>query len=519
MMLEPSMPLPRKAEIRKQTRLFDDFFQIDEVIVAHERQDGTMSPDERRLIFERGDAVAVLLYNADANAVVMVNQFKVPTLEARRRDDPNTTDGWITEATAGMINAGETAEQAIIRETLEETGYQISNPRLISKFFSSPGGTSERIFLYFALVRDSDRAGSGGGIDGEDVTVLQTPLTELMQALAQGTIEDPKLAIGAYWLKDYLKAGADESCLVESVQITVDDVFARLAKGSIDNPKVAAAARWLRDHLRNREENKSPLAAIAPVTAAAPAVRSGPLPFSTVRYRVTDRPDLIVGYKTGPVDGINDVDIWVNSENTNMLMDRFIGRSISARIRYLGSNRDEEGNVIEDTIFEALRTAVGPRGHVTIGTVLVTGSGLLKAAPRRVQRIFHVATVEADPGAAMRGRGDKLKLCVERLLDRAEQENKKIANITLNLCRGWCGLEPKNCESMLIPMMGAGEGGLQVEEVARIIIPPAIERVRNVRLPTLKEVYFLAFTARDKDACDAVFEQYRSQGVLARAED
>jgi O-acetyl-ADP-ribose deacetylase (regulator of RNase III) len=199
-------------------------------------------------------------------------------------------------------------------------------------------------------------------------------------------------------------------------------------------------------------------------------------------------------------------------------MDRFIGRSISARIRYLGSNRDEEGNVVEDTIFEALRAAVGPRGHVTIGTVLVTESGLLKAAPRRVQRIFHVATVEADPGAAMRGRGDKLRLCVERLLDRAERENRRIGNIILNLCRSWCRLKPAYCESILIPMMGAGEGGLQVEEVARIIIPPAIEYLRNVQLATLKEVYFLAFGSRERAACESVFEQFCSQGTLTRAD-
>lgn len=509
----------RKAEIRRQTRLFDDFFKIDEVIVSHERRDGTMSPDERRLIFERGDSVSVLLYNTDANAVVMVNQFKVPTLMARRRDDPSATDGWITEAAAGMIDAKETAEQAIIRETFEETGYRISNPQLISKFFSSPGGTSERIFLYFAQVRDSDLKGAGGGIDGEDVTVLQTPLAELLQALAQGSIEDPKLAIGAYWLKDYLKAGADQSRLVESVQMIVDDVSQRLAKGSIGNPKLAAAARWLEDHLRHREENQSPLAAIVPATAIAPAAGSGPLPFSTVRYRVKDRPDLVVGYKTGRIDDIQHVDIWVNSENTNMLMDRFIDRSISARIRYLGSNRDEQGNVIEDTIFEALRAAVGPRGHVSIGTVLVTDSGLLKAAPHRVQRIFHVATVEADPGVAMRGRSDKLKLCVESLLERAERENKRIGNIILNLCRGWCKLEPKNCESILIPMMGSGEGGLQVEEVAQIIIPSAIEHIRNVQLPTLKEVYFLAYRARDKNACDDVLERCRTEGMLTREED
>ncbi|MGH6677105.1 MAG: NUDIX domain-containing protein, partial [Xanthobacteraceae bacterium] len=283
------MPGARKAIIHKQARLFDDFFKIDEVIVAHERHDGTMSPDQRRLIFERGDSVAVLLYNADANAVVMVDQFKVPTLIARRRDAPDTTDGWITEATAGMIDAGETAEQAIIRETREETGYRISNPRLVCKFFSSPGGTSERIFLYFAEAHDSDRIGFGGGIDGEDIAVLHMPVGDLMQALARGSIEDPKLAIGAYWLKDYLKARADDIRLVESVQLTVNDLLERLAKGSIENPKLITTARWLQEYLLSSQGDKSPLPALnAASVPTAPASRQGPLPPSTVRYQLKE---------------------------------------------------------------------------------------------------------------------------------------------------------------------------------------------------------------------------------------
>jgi nudix-type nucleoside diphosphatase (YffH/AdpP family) len=508
------MPQRRKAEIKNQTLLFDDFFKINEVIVSHERLDGTMSPPERRLVFERGDSVAVMLYNSDADTVVMVNQFKVPALVARRRDDPNSTDGWITEATAGMIDPGETAEQAIIRETREETGYRIAEPKLISKFLSSPGGTSERIFLYFAQVREADRIDKGGGLPGEDVAVLEVSLRELMESLAQGSIEDPKLAIGAYWLKDYLKARADESRFVESMRLAMDDLFQRLAKGSIENPKLSAAARWLREHLACREEGAAPLAPIAPTVPMAAPSRRGPLPFSTVRYRLKERPDIVVGYKTGSIDGVYDVDIWVNSENTDMLMDRFIGRSISARIRYLGANRDAEGNVLEDTIAEALRVAVGPRGHVKLGAVLPTEPGTLSAAPYHVRRIFHVASVEASPGAAIKGSRDKLTLCVHSLLARGEHENKRLWNVVLNLCRTSLRLKPKNNESMLIPMMGAGEGGLQVEEVAQIVIPAAIEQLGRTQLPTLKAIYFLAFTARDKDACDAVFEQFRANGTL-----
>jgi nudix-type nucleoside diphosphatase (YffH/AdpP family) len=194
----------RRIEIRRQKRLFDDFFKIDELIVSHQQYDGRMSGEDRRLVFERGDAVAVLLFDGDARSVVLVEQFKAPSLIGRRRDNPSTTDGWITELVAGMIDAGETTEQAVIREAFEETGYRIgSNPKLIAKFFSSPGGSSERVFIYWARVSDAQREARGGGLDGEeDIKVFQLEVDNLFDRLARGVIDDPKLAIAAYWLKD-----------------------------------------------------------------------------------------------------------------------------------------------------------------------------------------------------------------------------------------------------------------------------------------------------------------------------
>jgi nudix-type nucleoside diphosphatase (YffH/AdpP family) len=139
--------MARKAIIKKQSRLFDDFFKIDEIIVSHEQIDGSMSADQRRLVFERGDSVAVLLLNRDRKAVVLVEQFKVPSLLGRQRDDPKAVDGWILETVAGMIDENETPEAAVIREAREETGYQIRNPKLIGQFFSSPGGTPSAYFF------------------------------------------------------------------------------------------------------------------------------------------------------------------------------------------------------------------------------------------------------------------------------------------------------------------------------------------------------------------------------------
>jgi len=262
----------------------------------------------------------------------------------------------------------------------------------------------------------------------------------------------------------------------------------------------------------HRPHHAKPETVVIPSTPkqppAAPA-RSPVLSLSTVRFRIKEKPELMVGYKTGDIKHIKNVSIWVNPENTDMLMDRFIGKSVSAQIRYLGSNKDDDGNVIEDTIAEALRTAVGARGRVRVGTVLVTESGSLRAT-HRVHRVFHVAIVESAPGATMRARKENLVPCIGALLDRAERVNKSIWKIIFKI---------KAHESILIPMMGTGEGGLLVEDVAETVIRAAIDHLLGEQLPTLKEVYFLAYTERDKEACDHVLEQYCEDGILVRFDE
>jgi len=451
------MPGRRRVEIRSQNRLLDDFFKVDEIFVAHEQYDGTMSKPQRRLNFERGDAVGVLLFNTDTRSVVLVEQFKVPTLIGRRRDDPTTTDGWIVEVMAGMINPGETAEQTAVRETLEETGYTIKDPELICKFLSSPGGTSERIFLYFATVSDSARPGKGGGLKGEDVKVVQISVNDLIERLRNGLIEDPKLAIAAYWLQANIAR-------VESL-----------------------------DH-------------------------------GTVKFRVAGKRDLIVGYKTGDIGYIKDMDIWVNSENSDMMMDRFIGTSVSAKIRWLGANKDDDDNIIDDTIQESLRGMIGDRAHVRIGAVVVTESGMLRAT-HNVKRIFHVAAVEGGLGTGVKADPAKLKDCVEKVLRRVDRENNTFQRQAAKVFWQWLGkllgrkFRDSNFDSILFPMMGSGDGRVPVEAVAKEILPAAVRYLRTTPDTTIRQIYFLAYKLRDKSACDKVLGECCEKGELERLED
>jgi ADP-ribose pyrophosphatase len=189
----------RAVDIRERKRLFDDFFKIDELVVSHMQNNGAMSAPQRRLVFERGDSAAILLYNVDTRCVIAVNQFRAATLGKA------IDGGWITETSAGMIDDGENAQTTAIREALEETGYKIRAVKPIAKFFASPGGTSETIHLFYAEVANSDKVAAGGGIGNEDIEIRTIPVEQLFDMADAQRIEDPKLLIGALWLRQQLQ--------------------------------------------------------------------------------------------------------------------------------------------------------------------------------------------------------------------------------------------------------------------------------------------------------------------------
>jgi O-acetyl-ADP-ribose deacetylase (regulator of RNase III) len=76
----------------------------------------------------------------------------------------------------------------------------------------------------------------------------------------------------------------------------------------------------------------------------------------------------------------------------------------------------------------------------------------------------------------------------------------------------------KNCESIIVPIMGAGDAGLPVIEVVPKLITVAINYLQNDPSTTLKEVYFLAYTAGHKSACDRELKRYCRAKVISLVE-
>ena len=68
--------MPRRAIIQRRRRVFDDFFKMDELLIAHEQTDGTMSAVQNRLVFERGNSAAILFFHVQRKSVLLVEQFR-----------------------------------------------------------------------------------------------------------------------------------------------------------------------------------------------------------------------------------------------------------------------------------------------------------------------------------------------------------------------------------------------------------------------------------------------------------
>jgi ADP-ribose pyrophosphatase len=78
-------------------------------------------------------------------------------------------------------------------------------------FYVSPGGSSERIMLYYAEVGANERVDAGGGraAEHEDIEQVELTLPELQNALAQSEVRDAKTLIAVQWL--LLQTGQPES--------------------------------------------------------------------------------------------------------------------------------------------------------------------------------------------------------------------------------------------------------------------------------------------------------------------
>jgi ADP-ribose pyrophosphatase len=90
------------------------------------------------------------------------------------------------------------------RELIEETGFRAKRWTPLIKYFASPGFVGEWMQIYVA--RDL-RNGQATPEEDEHIELLPTPLSEALEMVAQGKIQDGKTLIGLSLYCAHRKAG------------------------------------------------------------------------------------------------------------------------------------------------------------------------------------------------------------------------------------------------------------------------------------------------------------------------
>lgn len=190
-----------KVIVKDIQRILDDFFKVDRAVLRFEKYDKIMSEEIVRLNFDRGDSVAAIIVNSAEKKIIFVEQFRYPIYTKDQQD------AWVLELVAGVIEKNSSPEDTIIREIMEETGYKVSRVKPLFSFFPSPGGSNEKIYLFYAEVEQTDRIQAGGGIaeEGENIQIREMSFRQAFEMIDSGKIIDAKTIIALQWLRANIK--------------------------------------------------------------------------------------------------------------------------------------------------------------------------------------------------------------------------------------------------------------------------------------------------------------------------
>jgi len=169
--------------------LSDDWYTLNKISFEYRFKSGEWVKQSRES-YDRGNGATILLYNKLKGSVILINQFRMPTYV-----NGNST-GMMVESCAGVLD-GDDPLTCIIKETEEETGYQIKNVKKVFEMYMSPGAVTEILHFFIAEYDEKMKVSEGGGLEAEheDIEVLEINFRKALDMINSGEIKDAKTII------------------------------------------------------------------------------------------------------------------------------------------------------------------------------------------------------------------------------------------------------------------------------------------------------------------------------------
>jgi GDP-mannose pyrophosphatase NudK len=172
------------VEVLKTEVLSDNWYVLRKVTFRLRKRNGSWETQSREA-YDRGNGATILLYDRARRTVVLTRQFRLPTYVN------GNASGMLVEACAGLLD-NDDPETAIAREAFEETGYEIRRPRKVMQAYMSPGSVTEILHFFVAEYSRGQRRSDGGGVEEEDIEVMELSFDEALRGIASGEIRDGK---------------------------------------------------------------------------------------------------------------------------------------------------------------------------------------------------------------------------------------------------------------------------------------------------------------------------------------
>lgn len=181
-------------EILDRVQCFKGFYELVRYRISHSLFRGGMGTPISRELLIRGHAAAVLPYDPTTDQVLMIEQFRIGALDSAHGP-------WLIEIVAGLVESGEKPEEVVRREALEEAGCLLKEVTPISEYYSSPGGTTERVSLFVAHMDSRNQGGIFGlAEEGEDIRAFLMYADEAIDQMQRGIIDNAMSIIALQWL-------------------------------------------------------------------------------------------------------------------------------------------------------------------------------------------------------------------------------------------------------------------------------------------------------------------------------